>query len=361
MVRKARRDSNDIIRALRRYAELYGPDFTAASFSPSSAKWNDRPELAERYFAGDPATGEPWPSLNSIKAPFGGSFNEAKRAAGLPINRPGPSKGKRAPGTAAPIRDVRHETRTVYVEKDGDETLRRLQRAEARAARLAARVAALEARPVPKPAPKTKIKIETKTVKVTDAAAVRRAETRVEKAEAKLTDLRDELKTARMDVAEARQAATRSASKLERAEATISELRDERRALKAAVGRAEDRVTAAEAERERLAAREPERVVVHEESPEAAIVRRAEREAREAEVRAARAEREYAELAVAVKGERRKLTSAEIVELRKLGPAGPELVKRAVAAYIKAGRNPTALRAALTELASAAVSYRERL
>lgn len=69
-----------IIKALRRYAALYGDDFTAAAFSPSTAKWRDNgEEIIDRYYEGDPETGAAWPSLNAIKthAP-GASFNAAR-------------------------------------------------------------------------------------------------------------------------------------------------------------------------------------------------------------------------------------------------------------------------------------------
>lgn len=374
-----------IITALKRYADLYGDDFTAASFSPSSAKWNDHPELAERYFAGDPETGAPWPSLNAVKDPFNGSFNEAKLAAGLPVNKPGPSRGKRPAGTAAPIRDVRHVTRTVVREVDGGEARRRAERAEAKVARLSAKVERLEAalREKPRglaPAPKTitKTKTKTHTVRVKDEVAFKRAEDRHAKAtakiEARLADAREAEKLARVDLAEARQAATRAASKLERAEATIHGLRDERRDLRAELSRAEDRATVAERERDAARARPPERVEVTKhivkESPSAVAVREAEhradravREAHEAELRAARAEREYMEIAAAVKGEPRKLTKAELNALRSKGPAGPAVLAKALKALAaaRATNNKTALFGALTQVASAAVTWKERL
>jgi hypothetical protein len=369
---------DDIITALRRYAELYGPDFAAWAFSPSTAKWADREYAIERYYAGDPETGKAWPSLNAIKAAFGG-FSAARVAAGLPANRPGPAK-RRAKGEHRPIRGVSHAgaTRTLIREVDGGESRRRAERAEAKAERLSRKVEKLEAKLAERPRatapakPITQTKTKTKTVRVRDERALERERERAVKAqaklEAKIAEAREAEKLARVDLAEARQAATRAASKLERAEATIHELRADKRELRTAAEKAEDRAVAAERERDVLRERKPERIVVREESPEAAAVRlaettaeRAERDAHAAELRAARAEREYMELAAAVKGEARKLTAAEISELRARGPAGPVLVKNAIAAYIKAGRNPTALRAALTKMASAAITYRERL
>lgn len=347
-----------IITALQRYAALYGPDFTAAAFSPSTAKWRDEPEMAERYVAGDPETGERWPSLNAVKGAFGGSFNVAREAAGLPLNRPGPSRRKRPNGEHAPVRDVKHVTRMVSV--DNGVATRELKLARERIGRLEARVERLKEQldAKPKTVTQTKTKTETRTVRVTDDRALERARERVRRAEAKLDLIRKEAKSdvteAKSAEREARDAATRAAAKLERSEATVSELRAERRELRAELARTQDRLTAAEAE----AAREP--LVIREEAPEAAVVAEAVRRAHDAEVRAAAAERELAGLGALVTGERRRLTQAELAELRRGGPVGEALVARALRALAKA-RGVEDRRAALYALASAAISWRERL
>lgn len=352
-----------IIAALRRYADLYGPDFTAAAFSPSTAKWRDEPaETTERYWLGDPATGERWPSLNVIKKPFGG-FNAAREAAGLPANKPGPAKRRKA-GLHAPVRDVRHITRTVVEYRDGgeavDAAVARAERAEAQLARALAK-------------PKVTTKTKTKVVRerVVDGRAVARAEARAEKAEAKAREAvaaaKAEVAAARVDEAEAKAHATRYAARAERSEATVTtaraerrEARDEAETLTREVAALADRLTAAVRERDEALAREPE--VIREAAPEKAIVDEARRRAREAEVRAARAERELFDHVAAITGKRRKLTRAELAEYRASGPAGEALVLAAVKAVVKAkGRNRTALDAALYDLASAAVTWRERL
>jgi 5-methylcytosine-specific restriction endonuclease McrA len=278
-----------LIDALRRYAELYGPAFTASAFSPSTAKWrDDDDETVERYYRGDPVTGEPWPSLNAIKSKFGGSFNEARVAAGLPANRPGPSRRKRPDGAHRPVRDVSHAnaTRTVFVEKKGvdDERVaaleRRLELAQQRARRLEEALersrAARRARP------------KAKTVRVGDASAARARD----RAVARLAEAREALQATRKEVTEARSAATRMASRLERAESTISELRAERRELREAATAADDRRSVAErmlaeasedVERMREDAARP-RVVVRD-APEREAVDAALREAREAGLR----------------------------------------------------------------------------
>jgi hypothetical protein len=111
-----------------------------------------------------------------------------------------------------------------------------------------------------------------------------------------------------------------------------------------------------------------ERVV--EASPEQQIVddaltraRVAEDAARRAESRAERAEREYAEVAVAATGAPRKLTAGEIDALRAEGPAGPALLADALKALGTARRadNRMKLEDALAQVASAAVTWRDRL
>jgi hypothetical protein len=347
-----------IITALQRYEALYGHS-TAACFSPSAAKWGDRPELAERYVQGDPETGAAWPSLNAIKSRFDGSFNAARVAAGLPVNRPGPALGKRAAGAHAPDRDTRHVVRTVY--RDGGATKAELAKAERRAERLAAKVARLEAqlaKPVKPPKVEKEVVTKTKVVRerVTDTSAVERAKRKAEKANAAVAEMRESVGVAERAVREARDAATRAAAKLERSEATVSELRAERRALRSAVDRAADRAAVASREVEELRGRAP--VVVHEESPEAAVVRDAEKRAHAAELRAARAERELMETVALVKGERRRLTQAEVAELRRSGPAGKPLVAAALQKLARA-KSAQDKALALGELASAAVTWRE--
>jgi phosphoserine phosphatase len=114
----------------------------------------------------------------------------------------------------------------------------------------------------------------------------------------------------------------------------------------------------------------PEVAVVREEAPEANVVREAlaaaaaaERCAEAAERRAARAERELRETVAALKGEPRRLTAAELAELRADGPSGPAVMAgalRALAAARAAGSR-TRTRAALGEIAQAAVTWQERI
>jgi len=149
----------------------------------------------------------------------------------------------------------------------------------------------------------------------------------------------------------------------------VATLRGERRELKAELDRAADRVTALErllAEAERV----PTSVRVREAAPEAAAVRaatqeaaRARRAAEAAELRAAAAERELGETVAAIRGETRRLTPAELAELRSAGPSGPAVMASALQELAAARRtqNPTAMATALGRLAQAAVTWRERI
>lgn len=349
-----------IIKALRRYAALYGDDFTAAAFSPSTAKWRDNgEEIIDRYYEGDPETGAAWPSLNAIKthAP-GASFNAARELAGLLPNKPGSKK--RAPGEHRPVRDVSHAkaTRVIYVEKadaDVGQLRRDLARAERRAARAEAKASATERRPRPAK-PVTKVVRE----RVVDERAVARLETRVARAQ-------EETSSAKAAEREARSYATRAASKVERVEAKLEELRAETREAVTRAARAEDAEAAALREVAAARAEIAERRVIVKEAPEqeiideaVAVADRARGVAHAAELRAARAEREYLEIAAAATGEPRRLARAEVEDLRSSGPAGQVVLAGALRRLARA-KNPTDKAAALTAIASAAVSWKERL
>lgn len=239
-------DRDSIVNAIQEWVATYGEPPRAADWNPSAAKWSGQLWRVERYRAGR-ADGSPWPALNSVKRPFGGSLNEAIRAAGFEPATPGPKRR----------RDV-----------DPEQASRAVISPEGRAMIGAA------------------------------LARAREAERARERARA-------ELATARVDRAEARTAAERLAAKLERAEATVNTPRAERRELKADGDR----------------------------------------------------------LVAAVTGEPRRLTAAELAELRADGPTGPAVMAAALRALAKAraGGSRTELRAALTGVAQAAITWQERI
>ncbi|MCP9490206.1 MAG: hypothetical protein MSC31_10070 [Solirubrobacteraceae bacterium MAG38_C4-C5] len=379
-------DRDAIISAIREWVATYGEPPRAADWNPSSAKWSRQEWRIERYRAGR-ADGSPWPALNSAKRPFGGSLSEAIRAAGFEPARPGPRRRTdvdlaRADRSTvdveghalldAALTQVRAADRRVAVLEGG------LERARASAERF--RVERDAARRSAKAALKPKVVRE----RVVDGAAIARARRRADAAAAKADtavrearEHRDQVARARADAVEAGTAAKRLAARLERSEATIGTLRDERGELKGEVDRLADRLVVAErllagarAEAARADEVGPEVVTVREEAPEAAEVRaaqaeaaRARRTARDAELRAARAERELRETVAAVRGEARRLTPAELAELRADGPSGPAIMAEALKALSAARTtaNPTRTQAALRHVAQAAVTWQERI
>lgn len=381
--RGARWDRDSIIIVIQEWVATYGEPPRAADWNPSSAKWSGQLWRVERYRAGR-ADGSPWPALNSAKRPFGGSLNEAIRAAGFEPAKPGPkrrtdvdpeqahravmSPEARAMVAAALAQAREAERRVAQLEGRLERVGERAERviAERDAARRAGRIG-------------RRVTVQPKVVRerVIDDAAVARAQRRAVNAEAKadvtIRDAREKTAEARMDAAEARTAAKRMAAKLERAEATIATLRGERRELKLGQDRLADELVVAQRLLERARAeaeRAPAVVTVREESPEATEVRAAQaaaardrRAAAEAELRAARAERELRETVAALRGEARRLTAAELAELRTNGPGGPVVMAQALKALAAARRtnNPARTQDALRRVAQAAVMWQERI
>lgn len=102
-------DRESIIEAIREWVATYDEPPRAADLNPSSARWSRETWRVERYRAGR-ADGSPWPSLNAVKRPFGGSLGAAVRAAGFAPGRPGPRRREVVPAQAARLQmtpDVR--------------------------------------------------------------------------------------------------------------------------------------------------------------------------------------------------------------------------------------------------------------
>jgi hypothetical protein len=373
-----------IIIAIREWVATYGEPPRAADWNPSSAKWSGQLWRVERYRGGR-ADGSPWPALNSAKRPFGGSLNAAVAAAGFEPARPGPRRRSDVDPEQAHRAHMSPEGRAMLAAalaqaREAEQRIAaleaRLEREADRALRLRSERDAARRRAGPasaRAAGKPKVVRE----RVVDDAAVARAQRRAAAAEAKadttIGAAREQIADARMDAAEARTAAKRMAAKLERAEATIGTLRGERRELKAGQDRLADRLLAAERLLEGARAeaeRAPEVVTVREQAPGAAEVRaaradaeRARRAAADAELRVARAERELRETVAAIRGEPRKLTAAELAELRTHGPGGPAVMAEALKALAVARRanNPMRMHEALRRVAQAAVTWQERI
>src|SRR3712207_2602011 len=98
--RKRALTREQVIERIIRWNALYGEPPSTADWNPSLARWRAQEWRIERYRLGDPETGRPWPSLNSAKRLFDGSFDAAVREAGLVPHRPGPRR--RPPRSAVP-------------------------------------------------------------------------------------------------------------------------------------------------------------------------------------------------------------------------------------------------------------------
>jgi hypothetical protein len=371
-------DRDAIIDAIREWVATYGEPPRAADWNPSCAKWSRQEWRIERYRAGR-ADGSPWPALNSAKRPFGGSLSEAIRAAGFEPARPGPRRHSDVDLARADRSTVDAEGRALL-----DAALTQVRAADRRVAVLGGRLERARAgaqrlraqRDAARRAKKPKVVRE----RVVDGAAVARVRRGADAARAKadeaVREAGEQVAGARGDAVEARTAAKRLAARLERCEATIATLRDERRELKGEVDGLADRLEAAQrlladARVEAARAREEAEVVtVREAASEAPEVRaaqaqaaRARRTAQEAELRAVRAERELRETVAAVCGEARRLTAAELADLRAEGPSGPAVMAQALKALAaaRATANPMHTQAALRRVAQAAVTWQERI
>ena len=140
----------------------------------------------------------------------------------------------------------------------------------------------------------------------------------------------------------------------DQAEAASRDATEARRAARSAEGRA------AEAEVRAEAAERLEAVARAELASEGAGA--AQAAAKAAERRAATAERTARELATLVCGEPRRLTPDELDVLRVGGPSGPAVLARALKELGRARAVGNGeLVAALTEVASAAIRWRDRL
>jgi hypothetical protein len=292
-----------IIEKILEWDARYGEPPCSADWNPSLARWRAQEWRADRYRDGE------WPSTNAAKRPFDGSFDAAIRAAGLEPRRPGPRRGA---GEARPAVEPRDERRYAVdaARRDGAVGAgRELAAALDRARRAEARAAALE-------------------------RELLVAEGRAERAESKTADARRRARRASEQAGRARRAR-------ERVRVTRRDTRtDALERLEAVIADADARVRASD------------------DQAEAAL-----RDAAEARREAAAAERRARELSVLVGDGQRRLTAEELGALRGDGPSGPAVLATALRKLAKARATGDrgGLRAALGEVASAAVRWHDRL
>jgi len=328
-----------IIEKIREWNDRYGEPPCSADWNPSLARWRAQEWRAERYREGI------WPSTNAAKRPFDGSFDAAVRASGLQPHRPGPRR--RLPGAARPAVAQREPAPPRALEDELLEALRRGRAAEARAEVLERRLG------------RTLARVERTKDQIDDARRrARRASDQAGRArrsreQAKLAERT--VRTATLDRLEAAvaDADARVRASDDQAEAAARDATEARLAARAAELRAAEAEARAQAA-ERLAAARGE----SDRDVEAAL-----RAARASEDRARASERIARELATLVCGEPRRLTPAELAALRDGGPSGPAVLAAALKALAgaRAGSDRVALDAALAEIASAAVRWRDHL
>jgi hypothetical protein len=327
-----------IIEKIREWNDRYGEPPCSADWNPSLARWRAQEWRAERYREGI------WPSTNAAKRPFDGSFDAAVRAAGLEPHRSGPRR--RAAGAARPDMAQRSPAPPRGPE---DELLEARERARAAEARVAALERRLER--AHKRAERAEDKAgdaRRRARRATEQAGARRAREQARVAERGVRDAT----IARLEAAVADADARLRASD-DQAEAAARDAAEARCAARAAELRAAEAQARADAcERLAAARRAADR------DAEAALDA-----ARTAEERAQAAERHARELGALVCGEPRRLTPAELASLRERGPSGPAVLAAALKglANARASADRVALDAALAELASAAVRWRDRL
>jgi hypothetical protein len=138
----------------------------------------------------------------------------------------------------------------------------------------------------------------------------------------------------------------------------LSDQRDEAEVLRRELSAAHARAERLEADLTEVHEQHAERT---EQAAGLAMVKTAERRAVAAEKRAGNAEIRMRELGSMVTGEIRQLTAAEITELRDKGPAGPGIFATALKNLARARSGRGSMHAALTEIARAALNWRDRL
>jgi len=353
-----------VITEIQHFVQAHGEVPRLADLNPGQAKITGQVWRIERYRAGCPVCGSPYPSANAARRCFGGSLEQAVRAAGFGPAKRGPRRRSAVDLSERAMARLELDARVAV-----DAALARASAAEQRAGRLEAALARARAQAQAAPKVRTKVVRE----RVVDESAVARERRRVAAGEERVQALRDEVAEARMDAAEARRTAARLASRLERAEATVADARAQRREAQAALADARRdaqdghaRIAALERDLDALrsapvaATAAPEQVALDAALQEA---RDAQAATRRAQRRAADAEGRYAELAAAATGSARRLTPGELAALRDEGPAGPALLADALRSLAAARRteNPQRLAEALATVAAAAVTWRDRL
>ena len=296
--RRVRRWSREtIIEKIREWNDRYGEPPCSADWNPSLARWRAQEWRVERYRDGS------WPSTNAAKRPFGGQLRRRDLAR--------PASSRTGPGRAGGPRARRVPTcRSASRRGRAASTSSWLTRARACARRKPARPRSSAGCACPSAAPSAP-----SGRRATRAGARAARGDRVQVAGRRVRELVAERVEELAADAEAR---VRAAA--DQSEAAAREVTEARRAQQLAEARAADAEVRAEAAEWRAEAARAQVAGNGDGSAWTAV--------RAADERAAAAERRARELATLLCGEARRLTPAELHELRAGGPSGPAVLGR---------------------------------
>ena len=361
-----------VITEIQHFVQAHGEVPRLADLNPGQAKITGQVWRIDRYRAGCPVCGSAYPSANAARRCFDGSLERAIRAAGFEPAKRGPRRRTEVDLTR------RARPRAWSTTRAWRSTPRWRAPPTPRRAPSGCRPSST----VPAPARPRRRRSRRRSSASASPTPPRwpACSAAREAAEARAATLKSELAEARMDAAEARRTAVKLASRLERAEATVTEARAAEARGRRRAGRRAGRRRA----RARRARPTPSAALADAAGhggPRRARGRRPRRSSASStrrwparprprtprcapRPRAARAERDYAEVAVAATGASRKLTPAELEALRADGPAGPALLADALKALRRraADRQPrSSWRRRSRAVASAAVTWRDRL
>ena len=340
-IRRWTRDT--IIEKIREWEARYGEPPCSADWNPSLARWRAQEWRIERYQEGV------WPSTNAVKRPFGGSFDAAVRAAGFVPARPGP---RRAAGLARPAVEQREPLAPRATSTTA--LARRPPSACARPRRASPRSSAAWRRRAPRGARRGAGRATLAAARAAPSEQAGRARRARERS-------RVDRARAASDAQPKRSSASRSTPRRACAPRPTRPRRPRATRPRPAGPPAPPRRARP---RPRRAPRRPSgsrRSARAELASEGAAARRRPRR-RPPSGAPRRRERTARELATLVCGEPRRLTPDELDALRVGGPSGPAVLARALKELARARAVGNGeLVAALSEVASAAIRWRDRL
>src|SRR4051812_8139095 len=144
--------SESVIREIQHFVAAHGEVPRLADFNPGQAKITGQVWRIERYRAGCPICGSPYPSANAARRCFGGSLEAAIRAAGFQPAKRGPRRRTDVDLSARAMERLDRDARVAV-----DAALARAEAAERRSERLETQLERLRARAEAAPKVRTKV------------------------------------------------------------------------------------------------------------------------------------------------------------------------------------------------------------